>query len=597
MSTRRRELVHVVGLWLGLAVVRWLAALPVVQPRIFRDELLHWQLARSFVTHRPFLVSGEVVDYPAVLYPAILSLGLHVSDLHLAFHLAQGLNALMISAVVLFAYALGRELVDHRSAMAVALLAGLAPAGGYSVFIMEESAYYPLFVASGWLGWRVLVHGRWRDAAACAVALMLTYFAKPLVVPLVAAYAGVVMLWLVMELRAGNVGFRGVLAPLAVRLAPVMAFGAMLVVRHALTARGTDATQSGVVLGRFYTDELGGALLPPIKPFSAVVLALALALALGVGIAPVAALLGGWRARIAGRRRLWLAALAIAVATVYVLAAARHTMVINRFPKIHERYAFAVGPLFIALFFADAAPLSVGAIAVAGIGIAAVMARIAYIALPDNTWVNAPSMTVPWLLFTRTGAVVIGLLLGATTVLVCVLARRMWARHGTLARAVTLAMPLLVLNVVWYAFVYRIQRFIEPMQNTIAALEALPVIPSERSESRNLHLPSGARITAVVSADADPMAMLSYYGKFWLEDRLTVYWTGSAPPPWYVDATGPASAAASATRAAYLVGLPGVAAQCVGATRVLVTTAGASPPIEVVATPPGGCAPSRGQTP
>ena len=136
MSTRRRELAQVVGLWLGLAVVRWLAALPVVQPRIFRDELLHWQLARSFVTHRPFLVSGEVVDYPAVLYPAILSLGLHGADLHLAFHLAQGLNALMVSAVVLFAYALGRELVDHRSAMAVALLAGLAPAGGYSVFIM-----------------------------------------------------------------------------------------------------------------------------------------------------------------------------------------------------------------------------------------------------------------------------------------------------------------------------------------------------------------------------------------------------------------------------------------------------------------------------
>ena len=69
------------------AALRWLAALPVVQPRIFRDEVLHWQLARSFVTHRPFLVSGEVVDYPALLYPAMLSLGLHTSDLHLAFQL------------------------------------------------------------------------------------------------------------------------------------------------------------------------------------------------------------------------------------------------------------------------------------------------------------------------------------------------------------------------------------------------------------------------------------------------------------------------------------------------------------------------------
>ena len=348
---------------------------------------------------------------------------------------------------------------------------------------MEESAYYPLFVASGWLCWRVLVHGRWRDAAACAVALVLTYFAKPLAVPLVAAYAGVVMLWLVLELREGGRRVRDVLAPLATRLAPVAAFGGMLVVRHALTARGTDATQSGVVLGRFYTDELAGALLPPIKPFGAVVLALALALALGVGIAPMVALLGGWRARVADRRRLWLALLAIAVATVYVLAAARHTMVINRLPKIHERYAFAVGPLFIALFFADVAPLSVSAIAVASIGIAAVMARIAYTALPDNTWVNAPSMTVAWLALTKlSSGVVIGVLLGATTALVCWSARRARARHGTLVLAAVLAVPLLVLNVVWYTFVYRTQNGLEPMQHTIAALESLPAIPSERSE-------------------------------------------------------------------------------------------------------------------
>jgi hypothetical protein len=44
VSARRREGVQVVALWLGLAAARWLAALPVVQPRIFRDELLHWQL-------------------------------------------------------------------------------------------------------------------------------------------------------------------------------------------------------------------------------------------------------------------------------------------------------------------------------------------------------------------------------------------------------------------------------------------------------------------------------------------------------------------------------------------------------------------------
>ena len=258
----RREGAQVFGLWLVLATLRWLAALPVRQPRIFRDELLHWQLAQSFVTHRPFLVSGEVVDYPAVLYPALLSLGLHTRDTHLAFQFAHGLNALMVSAVVFFAYALARELSDHRDALAVAALAGLAPGGGYSVFIMEENLYYPLFVASCWLCWRVLVNGRARDAAWCALALGLTYFAKPLAVPLVAAYAGVVLLWAAAELRSTE-PVRRRLAALAVRLAPVVAFGAMLLVRHALTTRGVDETRAGAVLGRFYTDELGGALLPP----------------------------------------------------------------------------------------------------------------------------------------------------------------------------------------------------------------------------------------------------------------------------------------------------------------------------------------------
>ena len=544
MSARGRELAQVSGLWLVLAAARWLAALPVVQPRIFRDELLHWQLARSFVTHKPFLISGQVVDYPAVLYPAILSLGLHGADLHRAFHVAQGLNALMMSAVVFFAYALARELVDHRSALAVAALAGLAPAGGYSVFIMEESAYYPLFVASCWLGWRVLVHARWRDALACALALALTYFAKPLAVPLVAAYTAVVMLWLVVELRTTSVRARELLVPLAVRLAPVVLFGAMLVVRHALTARGADAGESGVVLGRFYSEELSGALIPPIKPFTAVVIALALALALGVGIAPLVGVLGGWRARVADRRRLWLALLAIAVATVYMLAAARHTLLLNRLPKIHERYAFAVGPLFLALFFADAAPLGAIAIAVASLGIAAVVARIAYTALPDNTWVNGPSMTAAWLALTKADSgIVIGALLGAVTALVCVAARRARARRGPLALATVLAVPLLALNLVWYAFVYRIQGALAPMQRTVATLESLP---------------AGSRITAVVGEDRDPMAMLSYYGKFWLEDRLTVYWTGKAPPPWYVDSVGPAADAARATRSDYLVTPAGI---------------------------------------
>jgi len=267
--------------------------------------------------------------------------------------------------------------------------------------------------------------------------------------------------------------------------------------------------------------------------------------------------------------------LAVVVAAVYLLAAARHTMVMNRLPKIHERYAFAVGPLFIALFVADAAPLGVAAIGVASVGVAIVMARIAYTALPDNTWVNAPSMTLGWLTLTNlSSSVALGLLFGGAVALVCWWARLACTRRGTLAGAAALVLPLLVLNATWYAFVYRIQADLAPMQRTIEALEARP---------------PDSRITTVVSADRDPMASVSYYGKFWLEDRLTVYWTGSARPPWYVDTVGPAAAAARATRAAYLVGLPGEAAPCAGAVPVPMPVTPPPWTVEVVAVSPERC--------
>jgi hypothetical protein len=574
VSGSRREGAQLFGLWLVLAALRWLAALPVRQPRIFRDELLHWQLAQSFVSHRPFLVSGEVVDYPAVLYPALLSLGLHIGDPHLAFQIAHALNALMVSAVVLAAYALAREIGSHREALAVAALAALAPGGGYSVFIMEENLYYPLFVASCWLCWRVLMNGRLRDAAWCALALSLTYFAKPLAVPLVAAYSAVVLLWATTQLRVSERGARARVAAVAIRLAPAVAFLLVLVVRHALTARGVDESQSGVVLGRFYTDELGGALVPPIKPMARVILSLAIALALGVGIAPAVALLGEWREQRADLRRLWLALLAVGVTTIYVLAAARHTMVINPVAKIHERYIFAVGPMFLALFLTAKRPLGAAPIAVACVLLAAVVARIAETTLPANTWVNAPSLLLPWLVYTKTSSrLVAGLLMGVGAAVVCVAARSRGATHGALRFGV-LAGALVLLNVAWYAFVYHIQTNLVPVERSVRRLEMLP---------------ADARITTVVPAHADPMAVLSSYAKFWLNDRLTVYWTGTGKPPWYVDVSGAASEVLARTRPTHLVGLPGLEALCPAGSVLSDSTASGGLAVQVVAVPATGC--------
>jgi hypothetical protein len=205
-----------------------------------------------------------------------------------------------------------------------------------------------------------------------------------------------------------------------------------------------------------------------------------------------------------------------------------------------------------------------------------VMARIAHTALPYNTWMNAPSMTLGRLTLTNlSSSVATGLLFGVAVALVCWWARVARARRGTLASAAALALPLLVLNVAWYAFAYRLQHELDPVQRTIEALES--------------RTPAGSRIMTVVGADRDPMAILSYYGKFWLEDRLTVYWTDTAKRPWYADAVGATPDAIRAAHPAYLVGLPGVAAFCPGAVPVPLATAPPALAVEILAVPSAGC--------
>ena len=304
-----------------------------------------------------------------------------------------------------------------------------------------------------------------------------------------------------------------------------------------------------------------------------VILSLAVALALGVGIAPVVAILGGWRRRRTDPRRLWLAVFAIAVAAIYVLAAARHTMVINPVAKIHERYVFAVGPMFLALFATSRRTIGVTPIAVACVLLAAIIARIGETTLPSNTWVNAPSLLLPWLVYTKTNRFVAGLLVGAVAAALCYAVRSRKRVHGVLRFGV-LAGAIVVLNVAWYAFIYHIQANLASTEQKVRLLETLP---------------ADSRITAVVPAHADPMAALSQYGKFWLGDRLTVYWTGTETPPWYVDVRGAQSEVIARTRPGYLVGLPGLEALCPIGTVQSERVAGDTVAVHVVTVPATGC--------
>lgn len=570
-----RALVALLGLWGALAGIRWLAALPITEPRIFRDELLHWQLAQAFAHREPFTLFGESLrDYPAVLYPAILSLVFHVADGVRAFDLARGLNAMLVGAVVFPTYGLAHELGTRRSALGAAVLAGLVPGGIYSALIMEESVYYPLFVLSCWLSFRVLVRGGTANAVLCAVALCLTYFTKPLVLPLIVAYALGVAAWGGIELRRRSWSpqlARG----LTVRLLPLLIFGTAVVVRAMLTPGHPGiGSPSELLLSRFYTEESQGPLLPRLKPLLKVLFALVAALALGTGVAPVAALLGVRRSGAGGGTRTAYAAFVALVVVIYLVAIARHTLNLNDLPRPHERYLFPVAPLLFALFLTGSAPSVRGwALALVLAAIVVTVGPLGPLMLTNVRTIDAPSLTAPWLLrralpggpwaALAIGSAALGVGWGAIR-----LRRRPWLS------AAWLGAGLLILNGYWYRDLYR-QTYLNPTSHLVHGL-------AERLG------PSG-RVTVVVQDRNPALMLIALYSKFWLGARASAYWAGDGPEPWYTEGSMPTGRPALQGDPAYLVVRRPAETPCPGARRVRGLAPEAGLPVVVLEVPAGGC--------
>ncbi|HEX5387997.1 MAG TPA: glycosyltransferase family 39 protein [Gemmatimonadales bacterium] len=569
---------RLVGLWALSSAARWLAAMPIVEPRIFRDELIHWQMARAFAFHEPFVLFGQVVHYPAVLYPAVLSVAFSAGDARAAFDVAQAVNAMLVSAVVFPAYALAREFGKRDAAVAVAALAVLTPCGVYSALMMEENLYYPLFVLACWLALRVLLRGRARDAAACAVALGLAYLAKPLALVLIGAYGVAVFAWgaLALRGRGRTRDARGpLLAPFAVRAGPLIALGAALLARHALAAPAQASGSAGaVLLSRFYAEEMSGPIIPAIAPAAAVAVALLAALALGTGVVPVASLVSR-RSERTDPTRAWLAGFAVLVMLLYLLAGARHTVLMNSSLRPHERYLFAVGPLLFAAFLTARTP-PIGRVA-AGVVLATIVLSVsplAHLTLTRATPIDAPSLTLPWLLRRNFGsgleaAAVIGLLALMATLGAARARSRLWPCTAWLA-----VLPL-VLNVGWYSELYS-QTSLGPPSRLITAIEQR-IRPDER-------------VAVVLLQPDEAIGRLSYYLKFWLGERSITYWASGDEVPWYADLSGPAeNAAQRAIRPGYLVGGADVARLCPAARAVPALEPGPKLPVVVLHVPASGC--------
>jgi hypothetical protein len=174
-----------------------------------------------------------------------------------------------------------------------------------------------------------------------------------------------------------------------------------------------------------------------------------------------------------------------------------------------------------------------------------------------NPW-DTPSLTLPMLArhVLRSGFAAAILFGGLALLITTATARvrsRWWLSFGWLA-----GLPLL-LNLSWYASLYR-----DIYRNPDSRLNATWRLV-HRLEKR---LGPDQRVTILIHEDNQMLQQLSARAEFWLDDRITAYWTGAGPSPWYTDARGPAQDAAKRTAASYFVAAPGFEAMCRLARRV-----------------------------
>ena len=159
---RRQNVVAMTTRWVGRLRVGPAIALPVIValsaslwtvlaaettiPRVLGDELIYSGLGKSLAEHGSYLLRGDPDTGHSLLYPLLISPAYGLTRNGVDAHVAvQTLNAVLFSLTAVPAYFLARRVVAHGLATLVAVLAVMNPWGGFSAWVMTESAFYLLF--------------------------------------------------------------------------------------------------------------------------------------------------------------------------------------------------------------------------------------------------------------------------------------------------------------------------------------------------------------------------------------------------------------------------------------------------------------------
>lgn len=483
-------------------------------PSIFTDELTYWSLARSFHHGAHFIALNRHVDFPAQLYSILLSPLFGASDSSVVYVLVKLVSCLMFSSVVFPAYFLARELVDHREAMAVAILSLLVPGGIYTATVMAENLYYPAFVLSAWLAYRALYRGTPRDAVWAGVAFAFTYFVKPHVLFLMAAYGLTVAIWFGNRLAQSSsvkLAMRQELPGLLRRAVPFAVFACALPIRY-FESIGYAHSLAGLVFGESYLGALRlGEHRIPLGTFLSSGIWLFGVMLIATAWLPVLSVLGSafqWRRLTEAQRWFWV--LTVTASGIFLVMITRHNALNDGILRTHERYVFQLSPLLFAWYFASRKQLLArGLGAVAGVVMVASSIAMAR-SVNALTWNNAsdsPTLSgmfwMHWRYPHRPVIILAGLLCGG---LLCLLAMLITRR---LAVQVTLwAIFLVGCNAGWYGL--RLQ-FIKPEVQRFNNLAMYLKASVPRTDS-----------VAVLEDQVD--ARFGWYANFWLSQPFYYDW-------------------------------------------------------------------------
>lgn len=321
-----------IGVWLGTAIFLVLIQLGRETPTVFVDEFIYGRLAQNLAHGEGFTIQGVGSSlrtaYPYLIAPAWLLFD-HVA----AYRTALGINAIVMSAATLPAWALARSITTPRRALLIAAGAGLLPSMVWAGMLMTEAAAYPLAAVALWGAVCALREPRPRWIVLTLIACGMAALVRTQLIALVGVFA----LAAILDVARHDRGWRSRLRThrLVVGVAVVL-----VVAAAAYASRGTQnvlSTYCGTVTNVPSPGQLAG----PLKDYVGTFLIATLGLPL-VALVTLALRAENRRDPVLGP----LLSVAIA-ATIVLLGEAAWTAAIVS-PETQERYVFYAAPAILA---------------------------------------------------------------------------------------------------------------------------------------------------------------------------------------------------------------------------------------------------------